>query len=105
MENYEKALEYLEKYKERDMLMNYMHIAFNSGKWKKWRIENSPTTYEDHVEMCGHYVRGTAEINNIIVKFENKYRIDLNAIIRYNIKQAMEKYYYFFEGENNVTIQ
>ncbi len=60
-------LESIHSYNRDDLLTQFFHICFLSGKWKKW----VPTNFdpfenrEELIKICGHYVLSTPEFVKI----------------------------------------
>jgi len=88
---------YFKRYEEYKLLDKFIELAIASKKWLKWVINGWSDGLK--AEMCGHYIRGLPEVIRMIAYFEQKYNIDLNRIIRFNIKQAMDKYCYYLWGK------
>ncbi|WP_293749416.1 class II D-tagatose-bisphosphate aldolase, non-catalytic subunit [uncultured Paraglaciecola sp.] len=78
---------------------DFMQIALNSTKWKKWMLPGSEANDLEKVSICGHYVLSHPEVIEIHQKLTfvlNKYNIDLNAFLVNLIKQSMMRYLHLF---------
>ena len=50
----------------------FIKIALNSGKWKKWVSKEKHYTDEFKAQLCGHYVFSEDSIIEIKRKMQNK---------------------------------
>ena len=87
-----KILEFekLDKFKE-----EFIDIAFNSNKWKKWVIKEKELSKKDKAIICGHYIFSDKRILDIKeeVRFLLKKKgIFLDENLKNNIKKSIKRY-------------
>ena len=64
-------------------------------KWKKWMKTNSSASVIDKALIAGHYVFSSKEFKNLYQEGKSilrKKKIDLDAIIRNELKRSIERY-------------
>lgn len=77
----------------------FLKLAFDSGKWRKWLLEDSGATDYDKAVMAGHYVFGKDEFAEIKKRMSlvcGQHGIDLDGSIRACLKHCMRRYLYNF---------
>jgi len=85
----------LEENNLNDLVDRFLTIAYNSGKWKKWMVQNSHTTDREKAIIAGHYVFSNPECINIMFEAEKKLQskgIDLNQFLKIQIKASIFRY-------------
>tara|TARA_B110000467_G_C18309152_1_gene476821 strand:- start:538 stop:1689 length:1152 start_codon:yes stop_codon:yes gene_type:complete len=87
-------LSYLSKNNLDEFKQNFLDIAYNSKKWKKWMLPNSKTTKKDKAIIAGHYVFSSQEFNElknkILEKIDN--REDFDKYLKFEIKKSILRY-------------
>lgn len=77
----------------------FMTLAYESGKWEKWLVEDSQATIEDKAIIAGHYVLSTSpflEIKERIAGTCEQHGFDLDESIRGCLKHVIRRYLYHF---------
>ena len=78
----------------------FIDLAYNSGKWKKWIKKenvNEPSIVEDKLycaTICGHYVFSSNEFSKLKDNINKK--INLDPLLFNRIKKSIEKYLIYF---------
>jgi tagatose-1,6-bisphosphate aldolase non-catalytic subunit AgaZ/GatZ len=85
----------LEKYKLHSERDEFLEIAFNSGKWKKWMTQNTDATDMDKAIIAGHYVFASAEFLELRQRLENELAlsgIDLHQELVESLSASIMRY-------------
>lgn len=69
-----------------------LDLAFHSGKWKKWMLDNTTATDYERAVIAGHYVFATEEFGAIKQEAQLKCErlgIDLNCMLKDAVKEGI----------------
>lgn len=83
---------YLNEIKNKNMFETFFNICYESKKWEKW-VDASFNPYENKeqlINICGHYVLSNRDF---IEKIKNNLRMDIDVVIRENIKEKLQELY------------
>ena len=83
---------YLNEIKNKNTFELFFNICYESKKWEKWvdKSFNPHENKEQLINICGHYVLSNTEF---IEKIKNNLRIDIDVVIRENIKEKIKQLY------------
>ena len=79
----------------KDEKNEFLKISYNSRKWEKWILPNTKTNKTDKSIISGHYVfsnKGVIELKNILNKRLNKKKLDLDNLLKKEIRLVITKY-------------
>lgn len=79
-----------------DLHDKVVELAFNSGKWKKWMLENSTATDYDKASIAGHYIFCHPEFIEIKKTAEEALKINIDDYLKNEVKKAIYRYLYNF---------
>ena len=82
-------------YKLTRLSKKFINLSYTSMKWKKWMKTNSSASVIDKALIAGHYVFSSKEFKNLYQEGKSilrKKKIDLDAIIRNELKRSIERY-------------
>jgi hypothetical protein len=77
----------------------FLELSYNSGKWKKWMMDDTKTTERDRAIISGHYVFSNPEFRQLkedVAKKLNMKTQNLDKILRNRIKKQMIRYLHGF---------
>ncbi|MBL77132.1 MAG: tagatose-6-phosphate kinase [Chloroflexi bacterium] len=77
----------LDQYKKQ-----FISLAYDSKKWKKWMIKNSNTKKFDKAIISGHYIFSTPEFIEIKKNCENIIGKKIDPILKNEIKKSILRY-------------
>jgi hypothetical protein len=77
----------LDQYKKQ-----FISLAYDSKKWKKWMIKNSDTKKLDKAIIAGHYIFSTPEFIEIKKNCEKIIGKKLDPILKNEIKKSILRY-------------
>ena len=83
---------YLNEIKNESLFELFFDICYESKKWEKW-VDKSFDPFknkEQLINICGHYVFSNV---NFIKKIKNNLIIDIDVVIKENIKEKLKKLY------------
>ena len=83
---------YLNEIKNEQMFDEFFNICYLSKKWEKW-VDSSFKPFENKerlINICGHYVFSD---QRFILNIKNKLRVDIDAIVKNNIKSKLFELY------------
>ena len=67
----------------------FLELAFNSGKWQKWMLENTQATDYERSIIAGHYVFSTEEFQQIKQEAQLECDFDINLILKNAVKDTI----------------
>jgi hypothetical protein len=73
----------------------FLQIAFESGKWRKWMLPNSRATDTEKSIIAGHYVFSKDSVKDIKVRASEvlaKKGIDLEIYLQQAVTKAINRY-------------
>jgi len=85
----------LEKESLNKLLDQFFELSYNSMRWVKWMMEESQASDRDRAIISGHYVFSTPEFHQIKQKIHynvSKKNIDLDQVLKHQIKKKMMRY-------------
>ncbi len=82
----------LESYGERRARDDFLKLAFESGKWKKWLAPNSVLRDESKARLAGHYVFSHPDVVEMKERVNKTHKVDLDLTVRYAIKSRMNEH-------------
>ena len=88
-------LSILNKYSMPELANQFLEISYQSGKWKKWMLENSIASDFDRAVISGHYVFSTRSFKQIKERAENKLdrlNIKLDNLLKDEVKKQIYRY-------------
>jgi hypothetical protein len=84
--------ELLNEHELNDIASDWIELAYNSGKWKKWMKPGSVASRTEKAIIAGHYVLATAEFSRIKHRAEEvltKKGVHLEAALKSAIKDLL----------------
>lgn len=75
-------LQIMQRYGERRLLDDFLRIAHQSGKWRRWMTEDHPGTDLDRSIVAGHYVFSTPEARMIYCSFAQRHGVSVSDLHR-----------------------
>lgn len=78
---------------------DFLQLAFESGKWKKWMRPDSGATDHERAVIAGHYVYSDPAFVEIFARMRAacaRHQVDIDASIRDTIKAMIMRYMLFF---------
>ena len=78
----------LDQYKKQ-----FISLAYESKKWKKWMIKNSNAKKLDKAIIAGHYIFSTPEFKKIKKNSEGIIGKNVDKILKYEIKKSIWRYF------------
>ena len=88
-------VENLRKNKMKDLLNEFIYLCVKSKKWEKWVINKDEITDLEKTLICGHYLFSNSEFLKIkkeLSYFLRKKKIDLNKLLKNEIKKSIKRY-------------
>ena len=88
-------LRLLEEHSLNKLRERFLELSYNSGRWKKWMLENTNASDYDRSVIAGHYVYSTEEFKTIKRTAGDqlaKKNIDLDQVLKRQIKKQMMRY-------------
>ena len=74
-----------------DLLNEFLHMSYNSNKWKKWMLKDTSANYTDRAIIAGHYIFSSDEF--IALKTEASNKIPgLNKYLKSKVKDSILRY-------------
>ena len=74
-----------------DLSDKFLQISYDSGKWKKWMLEDTRATDRDKAIIAGHYVFSSDEC--VALKAEARARIKgLDEYLKSKVKESIFRY-------------
>ena len=73
----------------------FLELAYNSGKWKKWLLDLSQTSDREKSIIAGHYVFSTPKCRDLKKEASQeliKKGIDLDKFLKESIKKSIIRY-------------
>lgn len=73
----------------------FLQVAYNSGKWDKWMLENTRATDRDRSIIAGHYVFSAPECREIKAAATQELSlkgIDLDSYLKQQVKKSILRY-------------
>lgn len=73
----------------------FIELSYNSGKWKKWMLNDTNASDYDRAVIAGHYVYSTdefIEIKERAVVHLRKRNIELDEVLKHEIKKSIMRY-------------
>lgn len=73
----------------------FLKIAYDSGKWKKWMLDNTKATDRERAIIAGHYVFAKSEVVELKSDASTKLLgkgIDLDGLLKVKVKESIERY-------------
>lgn len=83
----------------RDEAEAFLGMAYESGRWKKWMLADSPATDYDRAVIAGHYVYGTPGFRELFERMREgcrRHGVDIDESIRETLKALIRRYLVFF---------
>jgi hypothetical protein len=83
---------YLNELNSEKMFNIFFNICYDSKKWTKW-VDKSFDPFknkEQLINICGHYVLSNRDF---IEKIKNNLRVDIDVVIKDNIKHKLKELY------------
>jgi hypothetical protein len=83
---------YLMEIKDENLFDDFFNICHKSKKWEKWvdKTFDPLTQKEQLINICGHYVFSNEEF---IAKIKKRIQIDIDQVIKDNIKTKLKELY------------
>lgn len=84
---------------------NFMKIAYDSNKWKKWVFKDTKTTDREKAVIAGHYIFSKPEIVSVKAEADTylrKKNIDLNVHLKNEVKKSIFRYIKNFRLVRNI---
>lgn len=88
-------LHVLEKNNLQRLADDFLSLSYESGKWKKWMLDNTTSSDRDRSIISGHYVfsnPGCVEIKANARKELTKKNIDLDIFLKNEVKKSIFRY-------------
>ena len=88
-------IQVLEENNLKNLSERFLELSFNSGKWKKWLLDNSETSDRDKSIISGHYVFSTNDCGELKKEASQELirkGIDLNVFLKESIKKSIFRY-------------
>ena len=88
-------VENLRKNKMKDLLNEFIYLCVKSKKWEKWAINKNEITDLEKTLICGHYLFSNPEFLKIkkeLSYFLKKKKIDLDKLLKNEIKKSIKRY-------------
>ncbi|MEB3214299.1 MAG: class II D-tagatose-bisphosphate aldolase, non-catalytic subunit [Leptolyngbyaceae bacterium] len=88
-------IDILEKHKLTRIADEFLQIAYESGKWKKWMLPNSSATDTEKSIIAGHYVFSKDSVNGLKSQASEvlaKKGIELEAYLQQAVMKAINRY-------------
>jgi len=88
-------VENLKKNKMKDLLNEFIYLCVKSKKWEKWAINKNEITDLEKTLICGHYLFSNPEFLKIkkeLSYFLKKKKIDLDKLLKSEIKKSIKRY-------------
>ena len=85
----------LENFQLKEISDEFIRIAVNSNKWRKWTEKNSNLSDKKKALLCGHYIYSSDSFKKIFAytdKFLKKKKINLNQVLKNKIKIKILRY-------------
>ena len=85
----------LKKNKMKDLLNEFIYLCVKSKKWEKWAINKDEITDLEKTLICGHYLFSNPEFLKIkkeLSYFLKKKKIDLDKLLKNEIKKSIKRY-------------
>ena len=79
----------------KDLLNEFIYLCVKSKKWEKWVINKDEITDLEKTLICGHYLFSNSEFLKIkkeLSYFLRKKKIDLNKLLKNEIKKSIKRY-------------
>lgn len=92
-------IELLERNNENKLLEEFLTIAYDSMKWKKWMLKNSTATYRDKAIIAGHYVFSSTHFIELKEKASHKIN-NLELYLKQEVKKSIFRYIKAFNLSN-----
>lgn len=77
----------------------FLQLSYDSGKWKKWMVQDTKATDRDRSIIAGHYVFATPQCVDLVAEASELLRgkgIDLHRHLKEQIKVAILRYIQHF---------
>ncbi len=88
-------VEVLEQNKLTELADQFLELAYDSGKWRKWMLRDTRATDRDRAVIAGHYVFATEECQQLKAKAAQQLRhsgIELEAELKQRVKESISRY-------------
>ena len=88
-------LEILEHYNLQTLADQFLQIAYDSGKWKKWMLPNTKATDRERSIIAGHYVFAEEECQTLKVEAAGKLKsqgVNLEDELKARVKRSILRY-------------
>lgn len=88
-------LEILEHYNLQTLADQFLQIAYDSGKWKKWMLPNTKATDRERSIIAGHYVFAKEECQTLKVEAAGKLKsqgVNLEDELKARVKRSILRY-------------
>lgn len=83
----------LEKKGMQDLADAFLKESYDSGKWKKWMLQDTNATDRDRAIISGHYVFATETCREIIEKARRRLsNVNLDDYIKEQVKHSILRY-------------
>lgn len=92
-------LEILEHYNLQTLADQFLQIAYDSGKWKKWMLPNTKATDRERSIIAGHYVFAKEECQTLKVEAAAKLKsqgVNLEDELKARVKRSILRYLCYF---------
>jgi tagatose-1,6-bisphosphate aldolase non-catalytic subunit AgaZ/GatZ len=98
-------LEVLEENNLRNLADEFLRIAYDSGKWKKWMLPHTKATSRDCSIIAGHYIFSSQECRYLkeeATEALKKKNIILDDYLKKRVKDSIFRYLYHFRLVRNL---
>lgn len=85
-------LELLQKYDLSQEIDEFVELAYNSKKWKKWILPGSNLKKIDKAIIAGHYIFSDPKFIHLKEKVSKKIPEDIDQVLKIKIKENLMKY-------------